>query len=396
MAADSGMSEQHLVYAKKFQASSRAANVLQTLNMAMAFGLAGAELRLYPGVARSSSDPDPLLDAVRQMGYQQVPAGWRALPGGQKGLYSLLFRQAILRDMLRRPRPVFLARDVAEGALIAALGQMLRPRFVYEAHEVLHLIHKNQAEPRWGNTRRREQAILRAARGVVATNRAVEDDLRQSLDYAGPVLIAPNGYNPAIFHPLPLFDAQNPWPEKNDRVRLVYIGQFHDGKGLPTLIEALAVLPERYVLRVIGGAPVEAYQNLRSQVEGRPELNGRVEFLGTLPQAAIRQACLGCHLAVIPQQDASLFFSPIKMNECLALGLPVLCTPLPIFDQQRSQGVVFCSDGPGPDALARAADNLAANPDLARSLHEKGPLAAKEHTWLARAERILKFIAVIC
>jgi glycosyltransferase involved in cell wall biosynthesis len=85
------------------------------------------------------------------------------------------------------------------------------------------------------------------------------------------------------------------------------------------------------------------------------------------------------------------FFSPLKLYEALALGIPVLTTPLAAFSAQRETGLVATAPGTDPEALAEGVIRLAEDKEKALSLREKGLEAAKNATWRARAERILAF-----
>lgn len=383
-----------LIYAKKMRLPSPRANVGQALNMALAFGLAGGAVRCFPGVAGSAgqgSRRDVLRRILKDIGAPELPRGWTVLPGSSKGLYGAAFRVAVALAAFSLPGAILYARDLSEADYLRLLATFLSLPLVYEAHEILHLMHKAEGVGRWQETMRLERAVFSAAAGLVCTTEQVAEQARESLGYAGPLLVAPNGYNPAIFHPLPLFTAEAPWPEAAEPFLVVYAGNFHPGKGVEELVEAFALLPDRFRLRIIGGSPEKTLELLRGKAESLG-MRSRVEFAGSVPQKDMRAACAGAQLFVVPQQSR-FFFSPLKLYEALALGLPVVVTPLPVFSSEIRAGCVHPSRDATPAGLARSIAELAGQPDQARSLRVQGLHEAAGRTWERRAASILEFAA---
>lgn len=381
-----------LLYAKKFRLPPKSANVLQTMNMAMAFAAAGARVRCFPGCDAPSATAreEMLLDTLRLIAVEKLPPHWNILPGAHKGLYGLHFRWAVLRAMRAAPAAALYARDLGEARLLRLLTRFFPRTLIYEAHEILYLMQKNDGKAHWQRTRQQEEEVFRSIAGLVVVNAAVGEEAREHFGYAGPVLAAPNGYNPTLFHPLPLFDASRPWPGKYDPVTLVYVGAFHPGKGVRTLLNALGLLPERFHLRLIGGYPVSVLEELRSRAHDM-QLAGRVDFRGAVAPHELRAACDGAHIFVIPQQSG-FYFSPLKLYEAMAMGLPVVTTPLPLFAPHIEADLVHGAPDCGPGGLARAITELAAAPEFARRLREGGIREAAQRTWQKRAETILDFI----
>lgn len=377
-----------VIYAKKMRLPSARANIAQSLNMALALGLAGGEVRCFPGAA----DAAVVRQSLDGLGVSNVPSGWTVLPGG-KGVYGLRFRLAVASAALALPGAALFARDLPEAQFLRFLTKLLKRPLFFEAHEILHLMHQGEGKARWQDTLRRERAVFTALSGLVCTTEAVAAQAREALGYGGPLLIAPNGYNPALFHPLPLFTQEAPWPEASAPFTMVYVGNFHPGKGVEELVEALALLPERFRLRIVGGEPQDAFAALRARAEAL-HIHSRIEFIGAVPQKAVRAACAGAHVFVIPQQSA-FFFSPLKLYEAMALGLPVLCTPLPVFSHCITGGTALAAPGTEPAALAQAVSDLAGHPRLAQSLREKGLAEAAAHTWERRARAVLEFMSSI-
>ncbi|MDL2267243.1 glycosyltransferase family 4 protein [Desulfovibrio sp. OttesenSCG-928-G15] len=382
-----------LIYAKKLRLPSAAANAGQALNMALALTEELDTVRCFPGVVGASGENarHALQDILQALGAKPaIPAGWNPLCASSKGGYGLRFRWALFNAARADKNAVFYARDLAEASSIASLSKLLRRPLFYEAHEVLFRMHANAGKNDWQKTRQRERAVISGASGVVATSAVVAEEVREHLKYTGPLLVAPNGFSPANFHALPLFDDSAPWPGPNAPVHCVYVGNFHQGKGVEELIEAVALLPERFRLTIIGGSPKDALTALQAKAT-KTLGKERIEFTGALPQRDIRTACLGAHIFVIPQQT-EFFFSPLKLYEGLALGLPVVMTPLSVFRAHTEAGLVHTAPDKSPAGLAQALASLAENPEKARALREYGLEKARSHTWRERAKTVLAFM----
>ena len=383
-----------VIYAKKMRLPTQSANVTQALNMALAFEAAGAAVRCFPGVTVEkgrSTARDVLRRVLEDIGAHAVPPGWRILPGKSKGLYGLLFRLALFGAMRASPDGLLFARDIAEAEYLIALGRVVRRPLMYEAHEILHQMHEKEGKGHWQNTLRREKRVFASLAGLVCLNSLVLEQARDVLGYDGPACLAPNGYNPSAFYPLPLFTPENPWPDQSSPVTAVYVGNFHSGKGVEELLDAFALLPGRFHLRIIGGSPVHLFAALKEKAVtlGLPD---RVTFTGALPQNRIREACTGAHLFVIPQQS-SFFFSPLKLYEAMALGLPIVCTPLSVFTPYIASECVLTAADATAAGLARAIEVLAGQRGQAEALRQKGLAEAAGHSWTQRASNILDFIS---
>ncbi|MDL2272288.1 glycosyltransferase family 4 protein [Desulfovibrio sp. OttesenSCG-928-I05] len=392
-----------LLYAKKLILPAFTANTLQSLNMAAAFGEAGVRTSFFPGIRPTSggdkkeaalSDLLPGILANYGLSHADITS-WKALKASHKGLYSLAYQSHVAARFLRGV-DCMIARDVKDALFLARLKKSLAPiakkkgPFLYEMHEALYAMHQNTpGRHDWRVTMEREKKILRHVDGLILTNGSLEAEARETLGYTGPFIVEPNGFNPALFSPLPLFEADCPWPGANDAVQLVYIGGMHKGKGVAELIQAMATLPERFQLRIVGTAIPSILSEMEELAATIPGADTRIRFLGHVPQTGLRDACAGAHIAIVPQQPHGEYFSPIKLQEYRALGLPVVCTPVDFFIGQGSHEH-YAQDF-SPAAIAAAAEELANSPDMARRLRDQGLVIAQNYTWVARARRILDF-----
>jgi UDP-glucose:(heptosyl)LPS alpha-1,3-glucosyltransferase len=130
------------------------------------------------------------------------------------------------------------------------------------------------------------------------------------------VAIIPNGVNLERFFPI-----ERPPRTALDSFRLVFVGHEFERKGLALVIDALACLPARVTLTVVGGSEleIEAY-GARAAAKG---VNERVEFLGR--RSDVPEILQVCDLFVLPSAVEAWGLVYI---EAMACGVPVLMTPV--------------------------------------------------------------------
>jgi glycosyltransferase involved in cell wall biosynthesis len=165
---------------------------------------------------------------------------------------------------------------------------------------------------------------------------------------------------------------------------LVYFGRLSSGKGVDTLVEALArvsrVLPP---VKIVGRGDLREPMRRRVQELG---LGGAVEFIDWLEPSELAALLGTARLAVLPSREES-FGNAIA--ETMAAGCPVLSTRVgsipEIVDEERTGTLVAPGD---PQALADAIDRLLATPQTAEALAEAGRLdVGSRFSWDAVAAR---------
>jgi glycosyltransferase involved in cell wall biosynthesis len=145
-------------------------------------------------------------------------------------------------------------------------------------------------------------------------------------------------------------------------------------KGFPVFLDALALLAQRgrdFQADVVGGGPIEPA--LRAQIE-RLGLADRVRLAGPQPQERVRRYYDDADafvLACLEAGDHDMDGTPIVLIEAMALGVPVISTPVSGNPELITDGTSGLLVTPGDaGALADAMEQLMDNPDLARRLAE--------------------------
>jgi glycosyltransferase involved in cell wall biosynthesis len=193
------------------------------------------------------------------------------------------------------------------------------------------------------------------------------------------------GADTGRFHP----GAAGPVPFSRDPGDLVavFAGAFRSWHGVGDLLEAMARLeraggPWRAVL--IGDGPERPGLEARAAALGL----SRVRFTGALPYAAMPAALAAADAGIAPfDPDAhaplrqSFYWSPLKVFEYLAAGLPVVLPDLPRLRAIVGDDAGVFYDRRVPDALALAIDRLTGAAARAPRAIAARRLAETRYSW---------------
>jgi glycosyltransferase involved in cell wall biosynthesis len=235
----------------------------------------------------------------------------------------------------------------------------------------------------------REAAVLRAADLRVAVS---DEVLRDIAPYAasGSSITVPNGVDTDLFEPRPdRRQARAAFGLPSGDLLLGFTGSLRPWHGLDIAVAALAELPEWVTLVVAGDGPV------RGQLEQQAAALGvghRIRWLGALAHERVPQMLAACDLALAPYPELPNFgFSPLKLYEYLAAGVPVVASDIGQIRRALSGGRWGRLVPPGDaSALAAALTSELADPQAAKLRAEAArEYAMSRHGWTERATRIL-------
>ena len=226
-----------------------------------------------------------------------------------------------------------------------------------------------------GNALARQVA---AATATVAVSDPVRDWVRERTG-SDRVHTVPNGVSITRIVPRP--------EEIGDPV-VTFVGTLKPWHGVADLLAAAALAKRPWKLRIIGDGPERAA--LEEQAAG---LGIEVDFRGAVAPADMPGQLAGSAIGVAPYPDLGgeqqQYFSPLKVYEYLAAGLPVVASAVGQLPQILGElgTLVPPSD---PAALAAAIDDLAADPVLRGERGWRGRVQAEEkHSWAGAVDHIL-------
>jgi len=170
-----------------------------------------------------------------------------------------------------------------------------------------------------------------------------------------------------------------------------FVGTLKAWHGLDTLAEAflrLAALDPCYLLLVVGDGPARGVLEEPLAAAG---LASRTEFVGPTDPADVPALLHRVDIAVAPYPPDAGYFSPLKLYEYLAAGLPVIASDVGQISEVLDHGRtgLLCSPGDVGDLVA-AVTTLRADPRRAAELGRAGrELVERRHSWRASINRIL-------
>jgi len=148
-------------------------------------------------------------------------------------------------------------------------------------------------------------------------------------------------------------------------MRVLFIGRLASYKRLDWLLNALAEVPRRWELQIVGDGPHrEAFETLSESLLGP---GAPVHFLGQLDEAAKLQQIAAADVLVLPSDRSNEAFGIVQLEAMAA------CIPALAFDRRRSgMGWVCQLEGlpwtQRPDELATVLTLLLQDPQKRRSL----------------------------
>ncbi len=173
-------------------------------------------------------------------------------------------------------------------------------------------------------------------------------------------------------------------------LRLAWAGRLVSGKGLETLIDALAILTASAAagaapsLTVLGDGPHRASLADRA---GNAGVGDRITWLGHVGDRAV-------YLDTLAAADLFVFPSPAEgfpkvVLDAAAVGLPILASPVGALAELASADLLVPVAPGDASALARAILALAGDPTRLERLRGAGLRFAAAHTRAAEAERLV-------
>jgi glycosyltransferase involved in cell wall biosynthesis len=244
-----------------------------------------------------------------------------------------------------------------------------------------------------GLAQRIESSILAAADLRIA----VSDELALAVRaYAPdrPTLVVPNGADTDLFAARPdRVLARHSLSLPADPPLLVFTGTVRPWHGLDLAISALEVLPDEVRLVIAGDGELKADLVRHARRLG---VAHRLHWLGRLPHDRIPALLAAGDLALAPYPQLPGFaFSPLKLYEYLAAGIPVIASDIGQIPALLEHGRYGRLVEPGNvHALAAAIRSELSNPAAGQrraSLARRFSLSM--HSWTNRAQSILDAVA---
>jgi glycosyltransferase involved in cell wall biosynthesis len=342
---------------------------------------------------RSSSATSSAVAAFKN--FNQGLATENSFPGE---LRRILYNHDLVEDLRRRfenhPPDFIYERASLYATAGASLAQILDVPLILELNAPLAVEQSAYRATGFGElAAHAERWTLNHADAIIVVSSALKDHVLQLGVSAVKIHVIPNGVNPAVFYP----DKSDPLVRKklnlNGGPVLGFVGGLRPWHGVETLPFLLGRLIRKHKsLQLVVAGDGQLRSALGESVR-KLKLQGRVTFTGALSHdeipAVIRHFDVA--LAPYPKLDHHFYFSPLKLYEYMACGIPIAAAKAGQIAEVISHGKTGLLHPPGDlEALVRHCDMLLGNHELRASLgRAAAALVARKFTWDHNVQRVI-------
>lgn len=296
--------------------------------------------------------------------------------------------QRVFREALRLRADVYHFHD-PELIPVGLALKMLGKRVIYDVHEdVPKSIRGKTYLPRLliGPVAAAAELLERGAAGAFDLVILARDDIEEAFRGRGGTLLIRN------YPKREMFAARERVTRTDDDFVVIYSGGLTPGRGAVELVDAMALVPERYRARLmIFGKfwPDDLERRLRALPGfAKVDYRGWVDHAAVPAELARADAGIVCFLPEPNHVNAG----PTKLFEYMASGLPVVASGFPMWrDVIEGNDCGICVDPRNPREIADALEYLASHPERRRAMGENGRRAViTRYNWETEGERLLQ------
>ncbi len=233
-------------------------------------------------------------------------------------------------------------------------------------------------------------ATARAHRPIAALttiSRRLADHYAERGAAPARVHVVPDGVDVELFQP-PRESHAPPWGEIPGP-HAVYAGHLYDYKGIPTILDAAALLP-RTTFHLVGGLS-EDVSRVRDACTDRALHNVLVH--GPRPHAEVPRWLWPADVLLLPpsaDHPSAAWTSPVKLGEYLAAGPPIVASAIPALRDWVGEPEVIWFAPDDPADLARAiAEAVRETPERRRLRTAVAQRLARAFSYPSRARAML-------
>jgi glycosyltransferase involved in cell wall biosynthesis len=230
----------------------------------------------------------------------------------------------------------------------------------------------------------------KAADAVFAVSSRLAETIVSAGTSASNVHVLPNGYDDRVFRP----SAGDRAHRESHAFTVAFVGSLKPWHGVDRLVDAFLRLranDDDWRLLLVGDGPLAA--PLRERLT-RSAPAGTFEMTGAVPHDEVPAALAAADVAVAPYPPTDdFYFSPLKVVEYAALGLPIVASRIGQIAELLENGRSALLTEPGDvQELASALLRLRGDAKLRAALGSGAHRAVRELTWDRVAARALRVI----
>lgn len=227
------------------------------------------------------------------------PLPWRNYPRHLLQNFQRRFLHALSQDNLD-----LLLQDELNHPSLFLLNARLKARVSYPILALVHHLRSDEAQAAAFRpvVRAVERRYLRSVDGFICNSRATLASVRALAGVQRPAIVAHPGRTPGA---PPITDAAiRARARESGPLRLLFVGNLIPRKGLHTLLQALAQMPEHMARLTIVGDPEmdPRYSQRMQRMARRLGVHTRLTWAGPVPDPTLRRLYAHHHVLVVPSQ----------------------------------------------------------------------------------------------
>lgn len=386
--------------------------------LAGAFNRCGHQVTIAAPVGSSSADvPSPMSDVE----FMQIPLSKRSRQAAKlvrsymdavgvdnsigsdvrKFLYDQELEQTLLERFGSAPPDLVYVRASPFSVAGLRLSEVLKRPLFAELNAPIAQEHSRYRSTSFGELAlAAEQKLVSVADAVFC----VSEELGQYVKSLGKdperIHVLPNGVNPFFFEDHGIEGGRTGEGEWGDGPVLGFVGTMRPWHGMDLMPMLLKKLRPRFPglkLVIVGESPLQ--QELYAKL-AQYGLEGCAVFTGARPYGDIPALIMQFDIALAPYSipDHSFYFSPMKIFEYMACGVPVVAARIGQIEDiivDGENGLLYTPEQ--LDELADKCTKLIENPSYAHALGVKAQQFIRDtHTWDHNAERIISIFRSLC